>query len=148
MTGLSAQERLDRIRLIRTTNVGPITHRRLLERFGTAGVALAALPELARRGGRSKAPKVPTQASIQSELATVADMGGTTLVIGDTGYPPLLAATEDAPAVLHVLGNVDLLRKKAIAVVGARAASAHGRRFATAIATDLGAAGYMVVSGI
>jgi DNA processing protein len=42
-------ERIDRLRLIRTDNVGPRTFRSLLLHFGSARVALARLPELARR---------------------------------------------------------------------------------------------------
>ena len=50
---LSDKERLDRLRLIRSENVGPITFRSLLRRFGSARAAIEALPDLARRGGRS-----------------------------------------------------------------------------------------------
>ena len=45
-------ERLARLRLSRTENIGPITFRDLVGRFGTAQAAIDALPDLARRGGR------------------------------------------------------------------------------------------------
>jgi DNA processing protein len=51
-SSLTDVERRDRLRLIRSENVGPITFRRLVCRFGSASAALGALPELARRGGR------------------------------------------------------------------------------------------------
>ena len=48
---LSRDERRDWLRLIRSENVGPVSFFQLLERYGSATAALAALPELARRGG-------------------------------------------------------------------------------------------------
>ncbi len=46
-----AQDRLDKLRLARTANVGPVAYRQLIARFGSAGTALEALPDLAARGG-------------------------------------------------------------------------------------------------
>ena len=54
-TNLSDQERLDRLRLIRSDNVGPRTFRALLLHCGDARAALERLPELARRGGAARA---------------------------------------------------------------------------------------------
>jgi DNA processing protein len=45
------QDLIDRIRLLRTSGIGPITFHQLIARFGTAAAALAAVPDLARRGG-------------------------------------------------------------------------------------------------
>ena len=59
-----------------------------------------------------------------------------------------MAYIEDAPPLISVLGNRHLLTKKAIAVVGARNASANGLNFAERIARDLGAGGLLVVSGL
>jgi DNA processing protein len=66
----------------------------------------------------------------------------------DEDYPEALAAIDDAPPLLYVRGDVALLRRKAVAIVGARNASANGRRLAEDIARDLGAAGFVVVSGL
>ena len=49
--GLGRDEAFARIRLLRSPNVGPVTYRQLLRRFGDAASALAALPDLATRGG-------------------------------------------------------------------------------------------------
>jgi len=144
----SADERIDRLRLIRSENVGPITYRRLMERFGSATRALDELPGMARRGGRRDTPKPATAAIAKAELDTVQDLGGTSLVLGEPAYPPLLAQIEDAPPVLHVLGHAALLKKKTVAVVGARNASANGRRFAREIAAGIGAGGFLVASGL
>ena len=57
-------------------------------------------------------------------------------------------ALPDAPPVLSVLGDPSFLTKPSVGIVGARNASVAGRRFAAALATDLGRAGYVVVSGL
>ena len=55
---LSEEQRLDWLRLIRSDNVGPRTFRALVNHYGGARAALAALPDLARRGGASRAARV------------------------------------------------------------------------------------------
>jgi len=145
---LSSQDRLDWLRLIRSENVGPMTFYRLLERFGGAGRALDALPALAARGGGSKRIKVCSIADAEREMETLANIGGVFIARGEAEYPPLLAHIEDAPPLLTVKGNVQLLAKKAVAVVGARNASVNGQRFAREMAMELGVAGLLVVSGM
>lgn len=145
---LSSRERLDRLRLIRTENVGPTTFRHMLARYRSAGAALEALPELARRGGRHRPLQIPTTAAAEREIAAIGRAGAALLVIGDPGYPARLAAIDDAPACLSVAGNAMLLSQPSIAVVGARNASVNGRRFAALLAGSFGEAGYVVVSGL
>jgi DNA processing protein len=146
--GQTAAERLDRLRLIRTQNVGPVTFRQLLERYGSASVALKALPDLSRRGGRRAALK-PCSASVaQREVDEMQSLGGSHLIYGDPGFPGALAAISDAPPVLCILGSPDLLNRPIIAIVGARNASTNGRRFAERLSHDLGAAELIVVSGM
>ncbi len=145
---LAAQDRLDWLRLIRSENVGPITFYKLLERFGSAGRALAALPGLAARGGRSGRIKICPIAEAEREMETLADVGGVFIARGEAEYPPLLAHIEDAPPLITVKGHVHLLAKKAVAVVGARNASVNGQRLAREMAMELGAAGLLVVSGM
>lgn len=145
---LSEAERLDRLRLIRTENVGPISYRQLLRRFGNARAALDALPQLARRGGRAVSLRLCTAAEAERELDALGRAGGRLLVRDEPDYPAALAAVDDAPPVIGVRGNVALLNRKCVAMVGARNASANGRRLAEDIARDLGAAGFVVVSGM
>jgi DNA processing protein len=115
----------------------------LLRRFGSAGEALTQLPLLGRRG-----LKAMPRADAERELATLDRIGATLVCWGEPGYPAHLAAVEDAPPVLTVLGNPDLLHLPMVAVVGARNASANGRRLAHDLAAGLGAAGIVVVSGM
>lgn len=148
MTALSPRERLDRLRLARSENVGPVTFQRLIERFGSARTALEALPDLARQGGRRGPVRICPQAGIDREVEALERLGARLLVLGDPDYPPALAAIADPPPALSVLGSVEFLSRPAIAIVGARNASAAGRRFARTLAAGLGQAGFAVVSGL
>lgn len=145
---LNAGERLDRLRLIRSEHVGPVTFRQLLARFGSAGAALDALPDLARRGGLRRAIKIFPRAAAEREMAELTQAGGRLIALGEPDYPKPLAAVTDAPAVLSVLGHPHLLNRRIVAVVGARNASANGIRFAEKISRDLGRADFVIASGL
>ncbi|WPZ33586.1 DNA-processing protein DprA [Thalassobaculum sp. OXR-137] len=145
---LSERERIDRLRLIRTENVGPITFRQLLERYGSAERAIAALPDLARRGGRRTPLRVPSVASAGREVEDNARVGATLIVYGDAAYPPALAAVEDAPGAFSLIGHPHVLAQRAVAVVGARNASMNGRKLASVLSREIGRGGYTVVSGL
>jgi DNA processing protein len=142
-----ADGRIARLRLIRTPHVGPVTYRQLLARFGTAQAALAALPDLARRGGKALLPIASADAAAR-ELARIEALGAATLFIDDPAYPPLLKAIDTAPPLLIWQGDRALLERRTVAIVGARNASAAACRFARGLAADLGAAGIAVVSGL
>lgn len=145
---LSPPERLAWVRLARTPNVGPVNFARLLARFSSPEAALEALPRLARRGGRAEPPAPPSPAIIEAELEALDRLGGRLLCAVDEAFPPLLRALDPPPPVISVLGDVDRLSAPAVAIVGARNASAVGRRFAAEIASGVGAAGHVVVSGL
>lgn len=145
---LSPAEKRDWLRLIRSENVGPVTFFRLLDHFGSAAAALDALPRMARRGGRAGPVRIAAVEVAEREMERLDALGARLLALGEPGYPPLLAHVEDAPPLLGVLGHPSLLGKAAIAVVGARNASAAGRRLARELAADLGRGGLLVVSGL
>jgi DNA processing protein len=138
---------IDHLRLIRTESVGPLTYRRLIERFSSAAHAIAALPELSRAGGRAAAPKIPTRGEAERELAALRKQGARLVVLGQADYPPFLADMPDAPPALAVLGDVALLSSRAVGIVGARNASANGMRVAQNLAADV-APHLTVVSGL
>jgi len=144
---LNPQERLDWLRLIRSDNVGPVTFYHLLRYYGSAAAALAALPDLAKRGGRRDF-HLCSRAEAERELAQITRADARLIAWGEPDYPKLLAETEDAPPLITVLGNPHLLTRRAIAMVGARNASAAGQRFARELAWDLGRNGFLVVSGL
>ncbi len=145
---LSAAERLDWLRLIRSENVGPRTFNRLLEQFGSATAALAALPDLARRGGLKRSIRICAKADAERELAAVERLGARLLATIEPTYPRWLAAAEDAPPLLVVMGSPAVLARPMVAMVGARNASLNGRNLARRMAADLGRAGLVVASGL
>ena len=140
--------RMDRLRLARASGVGPILHRRLMQRFGTAAAALAALPDIARRGGRGEPLQIPSVADAEREIDALARLGGRMLFRGDADYPALLDLMEDAPAVVSMLGDPAALEIPAVAMVGSRNASANGMTFAGRLAEDLARHNLVVVSGL
>jgi DNA processing protein len=145
---LNPAERLDWLRLCRSENVGPITFFELLRRYGSAGAALEALPDIAGRGGRHRPLSLCSRAAAEAELARCAAAGVSLIAWGEPHYPPLLAAIDDAPPLIALRGRAALLQERLVAIVGARNASANGRRVARELALDLGAAGFVVASGL
>ncbi len=145
---LGRNEILARLRLARSEGIGPVTFRRLIERYGSAVRAAEMVPELSRRGGRVRPLNLCPLEKAEDEMERIALMGATLLVYGDTGYPARLAAIEDAPMTLTVRGDASLLNKAGIGVVGSRNASLQGRRFAETLSTELGRAGLVVTSGL
>lgn len=143
----SENERIARLRLIRSQNVGPRTYMHLVRRYGTAARALEALPDLAARGGRAGYVACPF-ADIEAELDAALSCGAEMLQLGDPDYPKLLSEIDPPPPVLWVKGDVSLLRHTAVALVGSRNASALGIRTARRLARELGQTGYVVVSGL
>jgi DNA processing protein len=147
-TALSDAEKIAWLRLMRTENIGPITFHRLIQRYGTAGKAIESLPHLAAKGGRKKPLVAPPVSMIEKEVAALEKFGGRILCAAESDYPVSLAAIEDAPPILAILGNVRLLNRSCIGIVGARNASLNGRKFAEILARDLGAANHVIASGL
>ena len=143
MTALPPDERAARWRLVRSEQIGPTTLLRLIERFGSALAAIPALQDRRTDGIHLADPRLP-----EDEARRLADIGATALVLGDPDYPEPLAAIADPPIVLGCSGDRGLLARPAVGIVGARNASGVGRRFAETLAADLGAAGFVVVSGM
>lgn len=93
-------------------------------------------------------PALFTRAQAEREMAQVQALGGRYLSIGQGLYPPLLAEADNAPPLLTAIGDLSLLEKSSVAIVGARNASAAACRFARGLAHDLGQEGVVVVSGL
>lgn len=146
MAAAMNQDRLDRLRLIRTPRIGPVTYRQLLARYGSAAEALRAVPELARRGGAGM--QLADLARVEREAARVEALGAAYLFLDDPEYPSLLAETDNAPAALIWRGDLSLATRRCIGMVGARNASAAACRFARMLAQELAAEGLVVVSGL
>ncbi len=145
---LTDAQRLDWLRLIRSDNVGPRTFRMLLRHYGDARAALAALPDLARRGGARRNPHICSRQDAEREIAAAHELGVRVLALSEAEYPARLREIDDAPPLLAVRGRPDALTRPMLAMVGARNASAAGQKFADKLARDLGAAGFAIVSGL
>lgn len=119
-----------------------------MAKYGTAGAALAALPDLAKRGGSKDKLIIPSRSDAERELARLAKIGARLVGLGEVDYPSLLAQLEDAPPFLSIQGHPHLFQRPAAALVGARNASVNGQRMAESIARGLAEAGWLVVSGL
>jgi len=128
-------ERRARLRLARTSGIGPTRFHDALQHFRSAQRAcreLCVIPEN----------------EIAREEQALAMLGGRFVVLGDPDYPAALAAIPDAPPALSAIGDLGLLARPTLAIVGARDASLAGRRFAAELATTLGQAGFTIASGL
>jgi len=141
---LSFSERRDWLRLIRTQNVGPVSFRDLINRYGDATSALDALPSLIRK----KPINPPRPDQVEAEMDYAEQMGVKLICAVEPDYPKYLRALDPPPPVIAVLGRAEVLHRPCVAIIGSRNASAIGQRFANSLAADLGQAGYSVVSGL
>jgi len=135
------------LRLIRSRRVGPASFFRLISEYGTATAALAALPEVARAAGVQGYAPCP-EGVAEAELRAARRVGARAVWRGSAAYPAHLADLADAPPLLWARGDVALLTRPMLALVGARNASSLGLRMARKLAEGLGAAGQVVVSGL
>ena len=145
---LSRSRKLDWLRLIRSENVGPRTFRRLLATYGDPALALAHLPDLARKGGKSRPIRICPLPEAEREMDNGETLGLTLITAACSTYPPALATIDDSPPILWAGGDTGLLIRPMIAMVGARNASLNGRNLTRRIAADLGRAGVVVASGL
>jgi DNA processing protein len=143
---LSDAQRLACLRLIRSENIGPVTFRELINRYGGAQRALDALPEISHKSGR--ALRICPIETAELELAAAHRIGARPLFTIEPDYPPLLAHLEMPPPLIYAKGRLDLLTRPAIAIVGSRDASAAGRTLARSLSQGLAAAGLVIVSGL
>jgi len=143
---LSPSQKLAWLRLIRTPGVGPQTFRQLVNRTGSAEAAIEALPHLATRAGTSAT--VPSISAAEDEIAALGKLGARLVAIGEPDYPALLGHISGAPPLVTVSGGSRIDSRRTIAIVGARNASAAGRKMTETLARDLGSRGYTTVSGL
>jgi DNA processing protein len=145
---LSDEERLNWLILSRSENVGPTTFKSLIKRFHTAGAALRALPDLTRKGGLSRPPRIWSRDNAERAMADAGRIGARFLCSIEPAYPPLLRQADTAPPLLCIKGDETLLVRSCVAIVGARNASALARKFSRQLAREIGAEGHVIVSGL
>jgi DNA processing protein len=84
----------------------------------------------------------------ERELVRVSELKGVILTYEDENYPERLREIFDPPPVLWALGDVKLLARPAIAIVGTRHPSPYGTGMAEILARDLGSRRIVILSGM
>ncbi|MCO4826979.1 DNA-processing protein DprA [Lentibacter algarum] len=135
------------LRLLRSRRVGIATFFRLLSEHGSPAAALDALPEIARAAGVERYNTFCEEAA-RTELSRGADAGATLICYGTSEYPKALYDLADPPPLLWARGDISLLNKPSIGMVGARNASSLGGRTARMLASELSEQGHVIVSGL
>lgn len=143
---LSDAQRLDWLRLTRTSGIGPRTFKALINRFGSAAEALNALPELLKSQGR--VAQIASRAEAEAEMALAVRFGVRFIGMGEPDYPHLLRMTEACPPVIALRGDAKVFSRPSVAMVGSRNSSAAGLKLATHFATVLGQHHYLIISGL
>jgi DNA processing protein len=88
------------------------------------------------------------RAAAEDEMKRVAEAGGSILTQDDEAYPERLREIYDPPAVLWIRGNVELLARPGIAVVGTRHPSPYGAGMAEMLSRDLANRRLVIFSGM
>ncbi len=145
---LTEKQKLSWLRLIRSDNIGPVTFRDLINDFGSAEAALDALPDLSRRGGAARSPRIATLAQAEREMETATRFGARFVGIGEPDYPPALREIDGAPPLIAMKGSIATVVRPSLGIVGSRNASINGAKFAAMLARQCGQAGYTIASGL
>ncbi len=145
---LTEKQKLSWLRLIRSDNIGPVTFRDLINHFGSAEAALDALPDLSRRGGGARSPRIATPAQVEREMETATRFGARFVGIGEPDYPPALREIDGAPPLIAMKGSSAAAIRPSLGIVGSRNASINGAKFAAMLARQCGQAGYTIASGL
>ncbi|KQZ97092.1 DNA processing protein DprA [Rhizobium sp. Root564] len=145
---LTEKQKLSWLRLIRSDNIGPVTFRDLINHFGSAEAALDALPDLSRRGGAARSPRIATLAQAEREMETATRFGARFVGIGEPDYPPALREIDGAPPLIAMKGSIATVVRPSLGIVGSRNASINGAKFAAMLARQCGQAGYTIASGL
>ncbi len=140
------------LRLVLTPGVGPGQQRQLLAAFGPPDAIYAAGHSAiaAVIGGPAAHTLLSHDATpaVDAALEWLSQPGNQLLTLGDEAYPAALLEIPDPPVALYVKGNVALLSRPALAVVGARNATPQGEANAEAFSRSLSEAGLCIVSGL
>lgn len=152
MTTETDKRLLDWLTLLFTPGLGPVAAGRLLAGYGGMAAILAATAkDLQAHGLRPASAEALAQGSArpraQQELARIRRTGLHCLTLDDPAYPTLLREISDPPLVLYGRGELQALKRPAVAVVGSRAATTYGKKIASRLGAELAAAGFTVLSG-
>ena len=136
-----------------TPGMGPTRIWKAVDRLGAAErVFDASLTELEGLGMPAKSAQFifegKARAAAEDEVRRVAEVGGSVLTPADEAYPERLREIYDPPSALWIRGNVDLLARPGIAVVGTRSPSPYGAGMAELLSRDLAHRRLVILSGM
>jgi DNA processing protein len=150
---MSYESRLAWLALTLTPGLGPTRVARAVELAGDAGrIFEMSLTELESLRIPAKSAQFifdsRARTAAEKEAKMVSDAGAVFLTPEDEAYPDRLLEIYDPPSVLWVRGDVALLSRPGIAVVGTRAPSAYGSGMAELLSRDLANRGMVIMSGM
>ncbi len=135
-----------------TPGLGAAAFRKLLAHFGSPeAVCNASAPELGRIVPAETVNALrsgPDAQRVELVLRWLDDAANCVVTLADSAYPQLLLQTADPPPLLYVKGNVSLLNRPSLAIIGSRSASRQGTANAEAFARELSDSGFTIVSGL
>lgn len=137
------KQNFDLIRLARCNGVGSKTFFELIDHFSSPSLAINHIKNLDH-----KKYCLPTESEIEKEVKLAMNFGAKIITFYDEEYPELLKEIPDPPPVITVKGKTELLKKRCLAVVGARNASYNGLIFAKKIVNEISRNDFVIVSGL
>jgi DNA processing protein len=137
-------EILATLRLIRSDNIGPVTFLKLIKRFGRPSAALREAENILAAKGKS----LITLRDAEQEIKDTEKHGARIITIFDEHYPALLSEIDSPPIVISVLGNIEKLNERTVALVGARYSSANAVSLSYKFGAALADENCVIVSGL
>jgi len=148
------QQLLSRLRLAAVPGLGSVMRRRLLARFGSPEAifaadqrTLAAVEKVTAKAAAAIAADAGFAAA-ERLLADCQRHRIDVMLEGTARYPRLLSQIDDPPDILFVRGQLKSTDSLAVAIVGARHATAYGKKVAEQLASGLARSGCTVISGL
>lgn len=125
---------------------------RLLREFGSPEAVLnASFSQIARllpKTHHARIHNTVDNPAVEKTEAWLAESGNQLVTWEDSDYPQALLTLDDAPPILFFMGDREILRRPAVAIVGSRNATPQGLENARAFAEALSYAGVAIVSGM
>lgn len=146
------QELRSWLRLGLVAELTPSPFRKLLAELGSPEAICSASPSVLRKLVSTEVAAAiqrgPDVSRLDTTLRWLDDPANRVISLADEAYPGLLLQTNDPPPLLYVKGNLALLNRNALAVVGSRNATQQGSANAEAFARELSDGGFTIVSGL
>ena len=145
---ISDQEKINWIRLVRSQNISRQNCFELIDFFGSARSALENVVEFYSKKKFQKPIAVCSQQQAEYEFEQTSKFGAKIIIFTDKQYPKLLKEIADPPPLITTKGDISLLNKRVLAIVGPRDCSYNGAKFAKMIASQLGNKNFVISYGL